>query len=195
MGADHQNISELINKSEEASQIIVEEILSYWQLRSAENGDIHVMIKDVNTIELLKSAVSRISSHEVGRNKRIEIDENVTSIDFQTDRQLLERVIINLLKNALEATEINGVVTVSAGEYGGKLIFSVRNKGVIPEDIRIQIFQRSFSTKDKYRGIGTYSVKLLTENYLKGKASFISTEAEGTIFRIELDKLWTWIPS
>jgi sensor histidine kinase regulating citrate/malate metabolism len=59
---------------------------------------------------------------------------------------------------------------------------------VIPEGIREQIFMRSFSTKGATRGLGTYSVKLLTEKYLKGKASFLSNTSEGTVFTIELDR-------
>jgi len=48
------------------------------------------------------------------------------------------------------------------------------------------VFQRSFSTKGKGRGLGTYSIKLLTERYLKGTASFTSTETDGTTFQISL---------
>ena len=48
--------------------------------------------------------------------------------------------------------------------------------------IRLQIFQRSFSTKGAGRGLGTYSVKLLSERYLKGAVGFRSTHAEGTRF-------------
>lgn len=54
----------------------------------------------------------------------------------------------------------------------------------------MQIFQRSFSTKGKGRGIGTYSVRLLSENYLKGNISFVSNEYEGTIFTVELNKVF-----
>jgi sensor histidine kinase regulating citrate/malate metabolism len=64
----------------------------------------------------------------------------------------------------------------------------VKNDQVIPEDIQKQLFQRSFSTKGTGRGIGTYSIKLLTENYLKGKVSFVSNETDGTVFSIELNK-------
>lgn len=46
----------------------------------------------------------------------------------------------------------------------------------------LQIFQRSFSTKGGGRGIGTYSVKLLTENYLQGRVAFVSTAEAGTTF-------------
>jgi sensor histidine kinase regulating citrate/malate metabolism len=51
----------------------------------------------------------------------------------------------------------------------------------------MQLFQRSFSTKGQSRGIGSYSIKLLTENYLKGKVSFISNENDRTVFSIELN--------
>lgn len=194
MGADPSEAQDLISKSEEASQIILEEIMSYRQLRAAENGDIQVKIEKVASVDFLNIAVSRIGFHEVGKNKRIEIDENSVNIIFETDRLLLQRVLINLLKNALEATEANGVVRVSVHETNDRIGFSIRNNGVIPEDVRMQIFQRSFSTKDRNRGLGTYSVKLVTEYYLKGKVSFISNETEGTIFNVELNKSWQEIP-
>jgi len=46
------------------------------------------------------------------------------------------------------------------------------------------LFQRSFSTKGEGRGLGTYSIKLYTERYLKGTVSFSSAEGEGTVFRV-----------
>jgi len=194
VGAAPEEAHELINKSEQASQIILEEIMSYRQLRAAENGDIQVKIEKIDAVDFLRIAVNRISFHEVGKYKRTEIVENPANISFETDRLLLQRVLINLLKNALEATETDGVVRVSVHEINDKIVFSIMNNGVIPEDVRMQIFQRSFSTKDKNRGLGTYSVKLITENYLKGKVSFISNETEGTIFKVELNKSWQEIP-
>lgn len=190
MGAGPDEIKELIDKSEEASQTILEEIMSYTRLRSAENGDIVVRPERVNTIELVRAAVNRIGFHEVGQNKYIDIDENSADIDFETDKLLLQRIIINLLKNALEATSVSGFVRIMITEENNRLIFSVKNDGVMSDEARAQVFQRSFSTKGRGRGLGTYSVKLMAENYLKGKVSFISNETEGTIFRVELYKNW-----
>ena len=192
MGVDPDEINDLINKSEEASQTILEEIMSYSKLRAAEDGDIVVKIEKVNTIELVRSAISRIGFHEVGQNKNIDIEKHSVSIDFETDKLLLQRVIINLLKNALEATDVNGLVRILVEDYNDKLVFFVKNDGVMPEEVRVQVFQRSFSTKGRNRGVGTYSAKLMTTNYLKGKVSFVSNEAEGTIFKVELNK--TWLP-
>ncbi|MGO9255131.1 MAG: hypothetical protein ACLQU1_02335 [Bryobacteraceae bacterium] len=52
----------------------------------------------------------------------------------------------------------------------------------MPAKVRLQVFQRSFSTKGMGRGLGTYSIKFLTERYLQGQVSFGSVEGEGTTF-------------
>ena len=53
----------------------------------------------------------------------------------------------------------------------------------MPRSAQLQIFQRSFSSKGDGRGLGTYSVKLLTERYLGGSVAFDSTLEQGTTFR------------
>jgi sensor histidine kinase regulating citrate/malate metabolism len=59
--------------------------------------------------------------------------------------------------------------------------FQVRNQGTIPHVVRLQIFQRSFSTKGPARGLGTYSMKLFAE-YLKGNVWFETSPEAGTTF-------------
>jgi signal transduction histidine kinase len=54
----------------------------------------------------------------------------------------------------------------------------------MPRHVQQQLFQRSFSTKGGGRGLGTYSIKLLSERYLKGDVSFVSSQAEGTTFTV-----------
>jgi sensor histidine kinase regulating citrate/malate metabolism len=93
-----------------------------------------------------------------------------------------------MLKNAREASQTRKVVHSDVINSDLKVIYLVKNESVIPKNVQMQIFQRSFSTKGKGRGTGTYSIKLLTENYLKGKAGFRSNESEGTVFFIELPK-------
>jgi sensor histidine kinase regulating citrate/malate metabolism len=99
-------------------------------------------------------------------------------------------VIINLLKNALEATKENGSVSLGVEDLGATARFWVKNDAIIPPDVQAQLFQRSFSTKGTDRGIGTYSIKLLAENYLKGKVSFVSNDIDKTVFSLELNKKW-----
>jgi hypothetical protein len=189
-GADAEEARELINLSEEASRDILDEIIMHRQIRAAEIGDLQIKIEKVNSLGMISSAVGKIGSHEVGKNKSVVISDKATSIDFETDKNLFQRVIINLLKNALEATASKNSVSTGVESKGDKIRFWVKNESVISKDVQMQLFQRSFSTKGTGRGIGTYSIKLLTENYLKGKVSFVSNEKEGTIFSIELNKIF-----
>jgi hypothetical protein len=185
-GTAHDSDRELINLSEEASRDLIEEILSQKQIRSAEIGDLHVKTESVNSIEIINSSIGKIRSHEVGKNKHIILSDDIQALDFETDKGLIQRVIVNLLKNALEATQEDGKVLVGVEKLNSKLRFWVMNEGMMSDEEQMQLFQRSFSTKGIGRGIGTYSIRLLTENYLKGKVSFISNETDGTVFSIEL---------
>ena len=60
----------------------------------------------------------------------------------------------------------------------------MNNIKFIPRDIQLQIFNRSFSTKGQNRGLGTYSMKLLS-SFLKGDINFTSSEENGTTFNAE----------
>jgi hypothetical protein len=177
---------ELINISEETSRNIIEEILAQRQFRAAETGELSVNIESTNSIELLESAISKIGYHVSGKEKRIIRSEDSANVDFETDKILLQRVIINLLKNALEETDSTG--TISTGIYldEDEITFWVQNSNIMPEDVQAQMFKRSFSTKGDGRGIGTYSVRLLTESYLKGNVSFLSNKTTGTVFSVKL---------
>jgi nitrogen-specific signal transduction histidine kinase len=180
----------LINLSEEASRNIIEEILVQRQIRAAESGDLSVNIESVNSIELLDSAIHKIGFHRAGKESLIIRDEKSADFNIETDKILLQRVIINLLKNAMEATEPGETVSTGINDKCDKIVFWVKNNQTIPDDIKLQLFHRSFSTKGTGRGLGTYSIRLLTENFLRGKVTFTSSEEEGTIFYIELNKIF-----
>jgi signal transduction histidine kinase len=66
--------------------------------------------------------------------------------------------------------------------------FEVHNSSYMPDDVQTQVFQRSFSTKGGGRGLGTYSVKLLTQRYLQGRVGFQSDRCEGTTFWVDLPR-------
>lgn len=189
-GSAPEEQNDIINISEETSANILEEIILHRQIYDAEKGDLLLKIESVCSNEILTSSADRIKAHEVGKNRNILIDESTVRVDFETDRVLFIRVLINLLKNALEATPINGNVYIGAKLIDNNIQFWVKNIGVIPDHIQSQLFQRSFSTKGNNRGIGTYSIKLLVENYLGGKVSFISNQIDQTVFMISLPKIF-----
>jgi signal transduction histidine kinase len=114
--------------------------------------------------------------------RRLRVADDSVDILFQSDKRLLSRVLRNMVKNALEATTPGETATLGCRLDADRIVLWVHNRTYMPENVRLQIFSRSFSTKGAGRGLGTYSMKFLTEKYLGGELDFTSTEAGGTTF-------------
>jgi signal transduction histidine kinase len=180
---------EAVEASQRARRLIselTEEIEAQRDLAAAERGDLTVRSEAVDAGELLQSVCAAYRGRSLLEGKTIVVRESAAHVVLESDERLLRRVLRNLITNALEASGPGQTVTVSV-DGDDPVSFSVHNDSVMPEEVQIQIFQRSFSTKGSVgRGIGTYSVKLLTENYLKGTVAFRSAPAEGTTFTVRL---------
>ena len=181
---DPKETKEMLEMADISASSLIDEIMAQRTLVAAENDDLNVNLIPVNSNEIIKEVSTIISKHEIAKEKNISITSKSNNIKFKTDAVIIRRILINLLKNAIEASSENGVVSIEDKEKNGHIEFLVHNASVIPENIQLQIFQRSFSTKGSNRGIGTYSIKLFTEKYLKGKIDFISNEKSGTTFCI-----------
>jgi nitrogen-specific signal transduction histidine kinase len=183
---DEQSSEKYIGIVNDLSNELLEEILSQRVMVFAEQGELQPSIEPVNTMEILNDSVNYLSHHKVSLNKKIEIDLQAYTTVIHSDAMLLKRVVLNMLKNALEATAKEGVVILSCRHEEPFVLFSVKNPGIILPEVQSQIFQRSFSTKGKGRGLGTYSIKLLTERYLNGIVGFTSTVEDGTEFFVKI---------
>ncbi len=180
-------LSELTNILRTVSSTINDEIVSYRQLISAENNTLPINITKVKAYELIEMVIYSICFHEISKDKNIIPVVSSPDLILETDTTLLQRILLNMLKNALEASKPEDVVFIGFDlQDDNAVTFYVQNESVIPDHIKTQIFQRSFSTKGEGRGIGTYSMKLLGERYLKGKVGFESTPKKGTRFYITL---------
>ncbi len=161
---------------------VIDEVNAQRDLLKAENRELSPTIETVNSVELLRDVCKAYEKHDVAQGKDIVVDAVAEEVEIDSDRTLLSRVIGNMTKNALEASVKGDTITLGSRKVGRNVEFSVHNPGYIPREIQLQIFKRSFSTKDASRGLGTYSMRLLSERYLKGQVSFTSTEEEGTTF-------------
>lgn len=168
------------------SKVLLEQILSFRHIISAESGELEVVNSEFDTNFVIDEAI-----HIVTNNKSLmatfKKDVSSDSVLLVSDKVLLSRILVNMLKNAAEAeNNSDSVILIGAIQEQGHIKFWVKNNNVIPGNTQKQIFQRSFSTKGSNRGLGTYSMKLLGENYLKGKVGFVSNEVDRTIFYVEL---------
>jgi K+-sensing histidine kinase KdpD len=180
------NTTEYINIIGRMSNELLEEIMSQRALAFAENGDLMPNITSFSSLEMLNETVSYLDFHSVAKNKIITVDENAALQFISTDKVLLKRVLINLLKNALEASPANAIVTLDCYKKGDAVVFTVHNVNYMSGAVQSQVFQRSFSTKGSGRGLGTYSIKLSTERYLLGSVYFSTTEKNGTTFFVTI---------
>lgn len=161
---------------------LVDEINAQRELAAAENDDLIVHMETVDALGLLHEIASAYSHHPVANDCCIVVMPEAQAVTLTSDRTLLGRVLGNMLKNALEACPPAGIVTLSCARGGDRVAFTVHNPTFMPRDVQLQVFQRSFSTKGDGRGLGTYSMKLLSEHYLGGRVEFTTSPDDGTTF-------------
>jgi len=160
---------------------LIEEINAHRDLGEMEQGHFEVSFTSVRCVALLRELAEVWSEHECGEARRIEVAE-AEEVELCTDGTLLRRVLSNMLKNALEASREGDKVMLRCEVAGDRVRLVVSNPAVMPREVQLQLFKRSFSTKGPGRGLGTYSMRLLSERYLGGTITFSSEEGEGTTF-------------
>lgn len=151
------------------------------------NGLLQPKRKRFKASDVLENLDALVRMAKEVHNIKIVVDSTITDEEVNSDKRLLNRVLFNMLKNAYEASP-NSVVTLGLHATDDKIIFSTHNNAVIPENIKSRIFIYGNSIKGAKRGLGTYSMKLIGENFLKGKVWFESKEGLGTTFYFALDK-------
>lgn len=161
------------------------EITAQRQLAAAENGELVVKMELVEVGNLMKQVIRQCEQLLLGKLISIKYNSLHDSLTIVSNSTLLNRIVTNLIKNAIEASNSGDSVDIKI-DTNGKLTISVQNNCYMDHEIQLQVFMRSFSTKGENRGLGTYSVKLLAERYLGGKVWFTSTKEEGTTFYVEL---------
>jgi len=169
------------------AETLKDEVYSHRTLLEAESGDLVVNRQTFPVADLLEQLRVVFSNHPTREGKHLEVGAPPDGSQVFTDRALLLRVLINMVKNAFEASAPGGAVRVWFERREGRPGFVVHNHGVITPEAEAHIFERSFSTKgSRGHGIGTYSMKLFGENYLGGTVSYTSSSTAGTSFYILL---------
>ncbi|HWR04496.1 MAG TPA: PAS domain-containing sensor histidine kinase [Humidesulfovibrio sp.] len=169
-----------------ASARLVDQILAQRQFAAAENREVEVQPVKLGTRFLLIELADFFRRQGVAAGKRLVVDQDSADLFFETDKNLLYRVLANLTKNALEASAQGETVTLSCAAAAEGVEYSVHNPGVMDESVRLQLFTRFYSTKGPGRGLGTYSARLLTEEYLGGRLTAGSGPGQGTRFTVAL---------
>jgi signal transduction histidine kinase len=119
------------------------------------------------------------------RNIRLlwHIEEDILPAVYM-DRDQMEQVLTNILKNAMEAIGQNGTITIRLTMQGKKLALSIEDTGEgIPAEVKANLFTPFFSTKENGQGIGlTLIQEILTRHGFT--FSLDSVPGENTRFAI-----------
>ena len=178
---------ELIQELNLGVRRMADEINGHKELLAAENGDLPIHPIPMSSLAVLHEVVDLYRGLAIAHTRAIQIDRSSADGLISTDHTQLTRILGNMLKNALEASPPGERVLVGCEhDHDTQVSFWVQNFQVMPPEVQLQVFNRSFSTKGTGRGIGTYSIKLLCERYLKGKVSFVTSSEQGTIFKVTL---------
>jgi len=137
----------------------------------------------VRADSILDELETFFARHPAAEGKTLSFSSDTPEIYLVTDTSLIQRVLGNMIINALEATPPGGKVRVWSELADKKLAFRVWNVGEMVPEAVLRIFQRNFSTKkEDGRGFGTFSMKLFGEEILRGKVKFSTSPEEGTVF-------------
>ena len=116
----------------------------------------------------------------------VEIEVEVAAESGRFDPERLQQVMLNLLRNALQAMEGAGRLRLSARRATGLLILGVEDDGKgIPPEMLSDVFNPFFTTKENGTGLGLAIVRKIVE--LHGGNLFVTSEpGRGTRFDIHL---------
>lgn len=145
--------------------------------------------KDENLAEVLERVVGYIERRTSNKVKIIRfIPEEKISVKINSS--LFEWVVENLCKNAIDAMDGQGTITLRVQDAGKFVSVDVEDTGKgLPKSHFKTVFTPGFTTKKRGWGLGLSLAKRIVEEYHKGRIYVKSSEVnKGTIFRIELKK-------
>jgi len=147
-----------------------------------EQSDVNMVVK--NTLIYLKSRLSKkvIFEHTTSNGDIVMASINVP---------LLEWVLENIIKNAVDATSGEGNVSIHVTDQSQFVYIDITDNGKgIPKSARKTVFQPGYTTKQRGWGLGLSLTKRIIENYHSGKVFVKQSEVDqGTTFRIVLNKV------
>ena len=177
-----------IKSNSERMQTLIQQLIEF---RKAETGHLRITIEKVDVTELVKFVLDHFMDVLEQKKINLQLTLSPDNIDWNTDRDSLEKIIFNLVSNAVKYTpaDENIELEIEKNENERQIKLRVTNTGIgIPELHRQRIFDR-FEVLERFEkqvmkgletrsGIGLALCKSLVE-VLHGN---IELESDGTTF-------------
>ncbi len=165
-------------------------VLELLELSRIESGRVEMVMINENVAELLKRPVERMrmQADRAGLDLRLDVPEGLPQIKVDAER--MERVLINIIHNAIKYTQPGGVIALSAEQAENEIIIRVKDTGEgIDEKDLPRIFERFYKT-DQARasggtGLGLAIAKHIVEAH-QGRIWVESQKGLGSVFSIAI---------
>ena len=193
----------------------ISSLMAWMELLPAlgvDSDTVTEMNKDVNRLSTIASRFSKIGSRptldeadlsemtagsvrymstRVAKTVNLTLESDGEPVVVDMSQPLLEWVLENLIKNAVDAMEGRGDIRVKLSKDAQKAVIDVTDtgKGISRKNIK-NVFNPGFTTKKRGWGLGLTLAKRIVEEYHRGKI-FVksSTPGAGTTFTVEIPLL------
>ena len=161
---------------------LVSDFLSYARPRP-------MRLRTVPAADLLERAREVVAREFALRGAIFEVADESPGAAVRVDDEQLQQLLINLLQNALAASEGTGRpprVVLRSRREGPRVLLEVEDNGAgIPDEIRERIFELFFSTRKGGSGLGLAIAERVVRAH-GGELSFESELGKGSLFRVAL---------
>ena len=146
-------------------------------------------LETVEVTELLKQLARLIQSDPLYQKVKLRLLNPETPLQITADPELIEQVLLNLVKNGVEAceNEAEPVIEISACQdekIAGLVRIEVKDNGPgVPEEILDKIFVPFYTTKKQGSGIGLSLSRQIMKLH-KGSLQMRPAEPHGTVFSL-----------
>ena len=172
---------------------IVNEILDISKI---ETGQVNINLEEINLAKEINAIVDIFEFEATSKNLRLIVNEIDPSIQLVTDRNIFQKIMNNLIANAIKFT-LDGSIEIGIKALDDKNLFYVKDTGIgIPEEHHERIFKRFAQIEEHTKrnfggtGLGLAITKNLVE-LLNGKIWYESEVNKGTTFYFELGQVKT----
>jgi signal transduction histidine kinase len=157
-----------------------------------DSGFITLQLQNIDIISYVENITMSVIPYAENKGIELIFDTYVEEKVVAVDPNKIERIILNLLSNALKFTDTGGKIYVSISNTEDSIIISVKDNGIgIPEDKLELIFERFMQVDKTLRrnhegtGIGLSLVKSFVELH-EGSIQIVSKINEGSEFLVNL---------
>lgn len=161
-------------------------ISDYLSLGKSDDKD----MEEINVLKEIQNIIDSIHSFSILHQVKIVLDFKSPDTYLEINRDNLRQVMLNILKNGVEASASRGNGTVSVKVYEKKYITYIEVKdngiGMEPDEIA-RLGLPFYSTKEKGTGLGMMVCYKIIDS-MKGKIKVTSEKGLGTTFTIVLPK-------